>query len=584
MAMVTVSEMRPVYGARQLGKPRRVFPLHVRDLESGGLPRREPLNAGLRGAAPEPRRAEARSDVARSLEVLRDLLETVARPTSPCCLLALDSEGVCVAAWDLGMGPLEQLARADVRPGYSLAEFFVGPSGVGALTTRQTRIVRGDAHALPALKPFVTTGAVVLDATTGRTPACLLVVSDGAAEVEWVESLTAAIESELCRRARSNEHALMQRYLEERSDSRHAVVALNEQIIITNAAAARMVGVEEQSRLWEYAQRVVQGGAEAVATLDVGRGSALQVHCEPVLSHGTTVGVLMRWRRPTQTSTTPQNDTALAGLAGSGTKWQTMKRRLAAASGASVLLVGESGSGRSVIARSTAAGGPFVEIDFAVADGLTSSDHARRIRAAAMRGDSVLLLHLEELDTAATDDLARLIQKLPSTIRVLGTIDVHHSNEVGREAILDSFGAVVTVPPLRERLEDIPELVRAITANLVAENPQLDGVQWMTDALQTLTRLEWPRNISTLESIVRGVLGQVRTGYITARDLPAGIGSRASGRQLNALERIEAHAILQAIKDADGNKLIAADSLGIARSTLYRKLRGFGIDLSASTF
>ena len=106
----------------------------------------------------------------------------------------------------------------------------------------------------------------------------------------------------------------------------------------------------------------------------------------------------------------------------------------------------------------------------------------------------------------------------------------------------------------------------------------------MDDRRPQLTRLEWPRNVSTLESVVGSVLKQVRTGYITARDLPAGIAARASGRQLNTLERIEAHAILQAIKDADGNKLVAAESLGIARSTLYRKLRGFGIDLSASTF
>lgn len=470
-----------------------------------------------------------------------------------------------------------------MRPGFSLSEHVIGSCGTGALATRQTHVVRGSEHALPALHAFVTTGTLVCDTTTGRTPVCLLLIS-ATSEVAWLEELAGAVASELRQRARRNEHTLMRRYLEERSDSRHAVVALNEQIIITNAAAARMVGVEEQSRLWEHAQRMVQGRADAVVTLDVGRGAVFQVHCEPVHEDGRTVGVLMRWRRPTRTqasSNTP-DEIDLAGLVGSGTKWRTMKRRLGVASGASVLLVGEPGSGRSAIARAVASGDRLLEIDLAVAGEITG--YGVQIRNAGERGHTVLLRNLERVDDAGAAELAAAVEALPVTARVIGTIDVVHSNAPGREALLDSFGAVVTVPPLRERLEDIPELVRAITARQVADNPRLEGVQWMTDALQALTRLEWPRNVSTLESVVGSVLKQVRTGYITARDLPAGIAARASGRQLNTLERIEAHAILQAIKDADGNKLVAAESLGIARSTLYRKLRGFGIDLSASTF
>jgi sigma-54 dependent transcriptional regulator, acetoin dehydrogenase operon transcriptional activator AcoR len=560
------------------------FPRPVRRFGSTGHPHRASLRAADRPAVapPRPRRAEARSDVARGLEILHDLVGSATPLTFPAALLALDSEGVCVEVWNLGLTSLEQLARDDVRAGFSLAEHVIGASGAGTLGTRQTQVVRGDGHALPALRPYVTTGALVLDTTTGRTPLCLLLISDSPAAA-WLEELAAAVAGELRQRARRNEHMLMQRYLEERSDSRHAVVALNEQIIITNAAAARMVGVEEQSRLWEHAQRMVQGRADTVVALDVGHGSVLQVHCEPVHDEGRTVGVLMRWRRPTRTPSMQitRDDIDLAGLAGSGTKWRTMKRRLAVASRTSVLLVGEPGSGRSAVARALAADERILEIDLAQ-DG-DSTVHGNRIRVAASRGDAILLRHLELVDGAAAAELAAVIQGLPPSAKVLGTIDVLHST-AERESLLDAFGAVVTVPPLRERLEDIPELVRAITTRMVAENPHLEGVQWMTDALQALTRVEWPRNVSTLESIVSSVLEQVRTRYVTSRDLPAGIAARASGRQLTALERIEAHAILQAIKDADGNKLAAAESLGIARSTLYRKMRGYGIDLSASTF
>lgn len=584
MAVVTATDTLPSPEARSLGPDRPPFTDQRAGVGATGHPPRRPLRRlGQQSATPGPRRAEARSDVARGIEVLRDLVGSTPPPPSPAALLALDSEGVCVEVWDLGLPTLGALAHHDVRPGFSLAVPFIGASGSGALATRETHVVWGEAHALPVLRSFATTGTLVLDTTNGRTPLCLLLVAD-VAEVEWLEGLAAAVAVELRQRARRSEHTLMQRYLEERSDSRHAVVALNEQIIITNAAAARMVGVEEQSRLWEHAQRIVQGRGDAVVTLDVGHGGVFQVHCEPVHEDGKTVGVLMRWRRPTQTQATriPRDDIELVGLAGSGTKWQAMKRRLAVAAGTSVLLVGEPGSGRSAVARAVATGGGLLEIDFSQPGDL--NEHGPRIRAAAQHGDSVLLRNLELVNGAEAARLAAVVQALPATTQVLGTIDVVHGSTAERDSLLDSFGAVVTVPPLRERIEDVPELVRAITARMVAANPHLEGVQWMTDALQALTRLEWPRNVSTLESIVGGVLMQLRTRYVTARDLPAGIAARASGRQLNTLERIEAHAILQAIKDADGNKLVAAESLGIARSTLYRKMRGFGIDLSASTF
>ncbi|WP_101833951.1 helix-turn-helix domain-containing protein [Frankia canadensis] len=60
--------------------------------------------------------------------------------------------------------------------------------------------------------------------------------------------------------------------------------------------------------------------------------------------------------------------------------------------------------------------------------------------------------------------------------------------------------------------------------------------------------------------------------------------ARAARRQLHGLERVEAQAILQALAEAAGNKKVAADALGIARLTLYRKVRAFGVDLSGHTF
>ncbi|WP_346270789.1 helix-turn-helix domain-containing protein, partial [Pseudonocardia sp.] len=73
-------------------------------------------------------------------------------------------------------------------------------------------------------------------------------------------------------------------------------------------------------------------------------------------------------------------------------------------------------------------------------------------------------------------------------------------------------------------------------------------------------------------------------GDIRADDLPAEIRRRAPRRQLTPLERIECDAIVTAIERAGGNKSLAADSLGISRSTLYRKVRTYGLELRNNTF
>ncbi|HKT58832.1 MAG TPA: helix-turn-helix domain-containing protein, partial [Gemmatimonadales bacterium] len=67
-------------------------------------------------------------------------------------------------------------------------------------------------------------------------------------------------------------------------------------------------------------------------------------------------------------------------------------------------------------------------------------------------------------------------------------------------------------------------------------------------------------------------------------DLPPEYVARAARRQLAALEQIEAQTIVRALREAGGNKHQAALALGIARSTLYRKIRALGLDLSASIY
>ena len=148
-------------------------------------------------------------------------------------------------------------------------------------------------------------------------------------------------------------------------------------------------------------------------------------------------------------------------------------------------------------------------------------------------------------------------------------------------SLLESFDVEIVVPPLRERLEDLPLLLAAFTTQAL---PDGASVQWMPDAVQALCRVDWYGNLTSLEALVRRLVTRCTTGYLGAADLPPDLIARASRRRLARLEQAEAQTILVALREAGGNKHKAAESLGIARSTLYRKVRALGLDLTTTAF
>jgi transcriptional regulator of acetoin/glycerol metabolism len=100
-------------------------------------------------------------------------------------------------------------------------------------------------------------------------------------------------------------------------------------------------------------------------------------------------------------------------------------------------------------------------------------------------------------------------------------------------------------------------------------------------ALQGLMRWRWPGNVAelraTLESLGRAHPGRV----LQADDLPEHLRS-STRRQLSKLESLERDAIITALEQSGGNRSVAAESLGMGRTTLYRKLRALGIETPES--
>jgi two-component system response regulator HydG len=288
-----------------------------------------------------------------------------------------------------------------------------------------------------------------------------------------------------------------------------------------------------------------------------------------------------------------------------------------APSDASVLITGESGTGKEVIADmiqrlSTRADKPFIKVNCAALhEQLLESElfgHERGAFTGAheqRRGRFELAHHgtlfLDEIGDMAPTTQAKILRVLQSgTFERLGGIDtisvdvriVAATNHELKQAIekgtfrKDLFFRLSVVPihlpPLRDRLEEIPILAEHFLAMYSRKNRRT--IRGFTpEATQALLRYDWPGNVRELENVIERAVILTVGDVVTPDVLPAHIrGEEAprteSGEQLTLLEQAERDLIVQAMLACGGNRTRAAEQLGMSRRSLYNKLKRYGLD------
>jgi transcriptional regulator of acetoin/glycerol metabolism len=147
------------------------------------------------------------------------------------------------------------------------------------------------------------------------------------------------------------------------------------------------------------------------------------------------------------------------------------------------------------------------------------------------------------------------------------------ATDAGRpDALLALFRSSATVPPLRHRSPDLPAVVTAVLAGIAPHRE----VRLSREALRLVAQYRWPGNVRQLAEALTCALRRRPVGCIEAEDLPAYCHS-APRRALRPVDEIERDAIVVALRETGGNRVAAAAALGLARSTLYRKIRQYGI-------
>ena len=289
--------------------------------------------------------------------------------------------------------------------------------------------------------------------------------------------------------------------------------------------------------------------------------------------------------------------------------------RVAAAPRTTVLILGESGVGKELVAReiharSARADGPFVALNCAaIAPELLEAElfgyeggaftgavaRGRDGLYAAAEGGTLFLDEVGELAPALQAKFLRVLQEKTyrrvgatsdtvADVRILAATNRDLEVEIAaghfREDLYYRLNVLsISVPPLRERRDDVALLAEHMRARFAAELG-LDSPGFEAEALEQLRAHAWPGNVRELKNTVERALLHAREGYITANDLGlvAGDGALSAGAleglTLEAAERV---LIERALERCGGNRSQAARELGVNRVTLYKKLRAWGI-------
>jgi sigma-54 dependent transcriptional regulator, acetoin dehydrogenase operon transcriptional activator AcoR len=478
------------------------------------------------------------------------------------------------------------LERIGTGPGADLSELATGLNGISAVVrSGRPALVRGPQHILGLYQETTCAGAPIRDPVDGRVRGALSLVCDLEAPPlllsTLAESAAGAIEQELLHATQPRERVLLDAFLPERARGA-AVLALDGRSRLVSDAAALLLVDDDLPALEELAAAAARAG-RLPATGVLLPGSGRHALLREIPHGGRLAGVLVTVQagaapRPAVRRVPARPAPALPGLVGSSPAWQALLARVVEVATAPVLvLTGEPGSGRGAVARAIGAGegGPVVELD--AADLLTdgSGSWPARLAAARERARAVVVHGADTVPdrcrAAVRSALAR-----PAPGRVLLTGEPADGAAAWHRALVpDGRAAVVEVPPLRERLEDLGALVGAFSAAVLPGGAVL---RTTLDADAVLRRWPWPGNVAELRLLVAGLCADVGAGRpVTPADLPEEL--RRSSRRFSPLEQAERTAIRAALRSHDGNRSRAAAALGIGRATLYRKLRYYGLDL-----
>jgi DNA-binding NtrC family response regulator len=322
-----------------------------------------------------------------------------------------------------------------------------------------------------------------------------------------------------------------------------------------------------------------------------------------------------------KTSTADLAPPEFAGLVGVSEKMRKIHRLISkvALQRHPVLIMGESGTGKELVARAIHTQGPwrdepFVPVDCGalpatlieselfghVKGAFTGAAQSRQGMLASAGSGIIFLDEIGELPLELQSRLLRALQE--HEIRPLGSntpirfearivAATNQNLEAGmargafRKDLFFRLNVVsIKMPPLRERKEDIPALIQHFLMRFINAN---SVTQISDQALGCMMSYDWPGNVRELENCIQRAVSLGSGPFIQIQDLPSAMLYRlarksSSQQDRTTLQTLERQAIRQVLQTTGGDRVRAAKLLGIGKTTIYRKLKKYGIDVNTT--
>lgn len=528
--------------------------------------------------------------------VIDQLAEQVA--DLPMCVALTDSKARLLARKDSSPSFGRVTDRVCFAQGFGYAEGTVGTNGVGTvLEYGQSVHIVGPEHFVDTLQAFACAGAPVRDPFTGRIEGVLDIscFADHSTPIlhSLVRAAAARIEHNIVSDRSQAQQALFDLYSRVDARSRDAVLAVGPTLVMANTRLQSTLDAPDRDSLQSHVRFLMRRHTTVDDRIDLPSGMRVRLRASTVAVGDQVAGMVgvvtvldevdgalptqMRSRATTVPAEPTQarrprvvGSTSPALCAAASTVGDALER------GNPVLVLGEVGSGRFALLREQLGRHhPQAQIVGIVPEELERAPRDVATRILGAPSSSVLQV-LRDLDRVPDAALAAFQGHLLDSGVDIPLFGATSAESIGsghaRQPLLSLFRASATVPPLRHRGTDLLALATVLLAELA---PHRD-VRLTREALRVLTTYHWPGNVRQLRTALADAVRVRPVGAIEVADLPAYCQS-APRSSLRPVDEVERDAIVAALRDTGGNRKAAAAALGLARSTLYRKIRQYGI-------
>lgn len=509
----------------------------------------------------EPDAVDRRSRLVAAAEpVLTELAEQLG--DADFCVLLADRESRIV---DMPIGARRLRGRLEGLGVVAGGVFLEETTGTNSIATahelRRGVAVHGAEHYLEPFKRFSCYGHPITHPVTRRLVGVLDITCDTGNDSPLLAPLIARaardIEERLLQSTRRAEQRMLAAFQTAAAGRNRPVLVLGEGVVLANPAATELLDPVDHIRLRDLAAGLARRGIggcpqpHTVRSVELASGRAVSVRYQAVAPGAE--GVLFEFHEPD------------APAPHVGSTRRPVVRTAEPAPGTPVYVGGAPGTGRTRTVRSLTGADPTRIVCLEASEVAVRGEAAWLAdleRAGEDRSALLVVEDIQLLPDVCAVRLRRLMERPGPWIALTGP---PLAELTGRSAALAAgCPAQIELPRLRDRTEELPELVRAMLG---------DRLRFTTAALAVLAGHPWPGNLSELHAVVRTVAGHRSAGDITPRDLPEGYRVSPRRRSMTPLEGAEHDAIAAALRECGGNKLHAAKRLGISRTTLYNRMR-----------